>query len=228
MLLGLASADCERLGFGLFSQPVNSASSLVFLIAGGWILWRARTAPARRVELIVYAVAVASNAVGGVLYHGLQWPASKWIHDVSVLSVLVFFVVFDLSRRLDRPTRWTMEVYAAVLAGLGLMLALMPAIADAFFVVFAAVVAGGELLEYRHELPALRTEGLTVRRAARLGVIAVLALAGTAFLIGRTGAPFCAPGSAFQWHAVWHVLAAAAMALYAHGVIEPHPSEVRS
>jgi hypothetical protein len=54
-------------------------------------------------------------------------------------------------------------------------------------------------------------------------VLAVLALASAAFLVGRTDAWFCNPDSTFQWHAVWHVLSAAAMALYAYGAIEPHP-----
>jgi hypothetical protein len=85
---------------------------------------------------------------------------------------------------------------------------------------------GGELLEYRHELPALRREGLTARRAARLGVAVALLLGGTAFWVGRGGAPLCNPESAFQWHALWHFLSALAMALYAYGAIEPHPAAV--
>ncbi len=199
-------------------------SSLAFLVAGIWIALRARRAAARRTELVVYAVAVASNALGGILYHGTRWFAARWVHDLAILAVLGFIAAFEVARRLDRPTAWTMRAYALVLAVSGILLAAVP---DSVYGLFAIVGAGavvGEFLEYRHELPALRREGITARRAARIAVGVVLLLGVTAFWVGRGGAPLCRPASAFQWHAVWHVLAAVAMALYAHGAIEPHPA----
>lgn len=59
-------------------------------------------------------------------------------------------------------------------------------------------------------------------RGSRVAV--ALLLGATAFWVGRGGAPLCNPASSFQWHAVWHVLAALGMALYAYGAIEPHPA----
>lgn len=227
--LGLGHADCERLGDGMFGQPVNTLSSLAFLLAGVWILLRARRAPGRRVELAVYGIAVALNSAGGVLFHGPQWPGSRWIHDTSILSVLLLILVFDIARRVGRPTRWTVTVFLISLVGLGTVFALLPSAAYVLYAVLGVGVGVEELLEYRHELPALRVGGLTARRAARIGALAALAIGATAFFVGRTGAPWCHPGSAFQWHAVWHVLSALVMALYAHGSIEPHPAErVRS
>jgi predicted membrane channel-forming protein YqfA (hemolysin III family) len=222
-LFELAGADCERLGDGAFAQPVNAWSSLAFVLAGLWIIALARRAPARRVELVVFGVAVAANAVGGMSFHGLQGPASRWVHDLSILAVLLFIAVFALARILDRPTRWTMAVYGVSLAIAGVVLAALPHSTDVLSAVLAVVVTVLEIADYRHELPTIRTEGLTAKRLARLSVLAALALAGTAFLVGRTGGPWCRPESAFQWHAVWHTLAALAMALYAYGAIEPHP-----
>ncbi len=209
-------------------EPANAWSSLAFLAAGIWIALRARRAAARRTELVVYAVAVASNALGGVLYHGTAWSKARWVHDLAILAVLGFIAVFDVARRLERPTAWTMRVYALVLAVSGILMAAVP---DSGYGLFAIVGAGavvGELLEYRHELPALRHDGITARRAARVAVSVVLLLGATAFWVGRGGAPLCRPASAFQWHAVWHVLAAVAMALYAHGGIEPHPARAEA
>ena len=222
-LLGLATTDCERLGSGMLAQPGNAFSSAAFLVVGAWIVLRARRL--RRAELAIFGVAVASNAVGGLLFHGLQSPGARWVHDVCILSVLLFIVVFDAARYLSRTTAWTMQVYVVSLAGLGLLLALVPNVTDAMSAVLGVAVGAGELAEYRHELPAIRAEGLTARRLARFGVLAALALGGTAFLLGRTGGWLCSPASAFQWHAVWHVMAALAMGLYAFGAIEPHPSE---
>jgi len=62
--LGLAGADCEGLGSGLFAQPANTVSAVAFLLAGSWIVLRGRRASGHRVELAVFGLAVASNAVG--------------------------------------------------------------------------------------------------------------------------------------------------------------------
>lgn len=225
-LFELAGADCERLGGGALAQPVNAWSSLAFLLAGLWIVSLAARAPARRVELAVFGVAVASNAVGGLLFHGLQGPVSRWTHDLAIMSVLLFIAAFALARTLERPTRWTMAAYAAGLMVAGFVLAVVPTSTDVLSAVLAVAIGVLEIAEYRHELPTIRAEGLTAKRLARLSVLAALALAGSAFLVGRTGGPWCRPESAFQWHAVWHGLAALAMALYAYGAIEPHPEHV--
>ncbi len=221
IVLALAGSDCERSGSGLFAQPVNTWSSLAFLLAGVWIVFRGRHAREHRVELAVFGLAVASNAVGGLLFHGLQTPASRWVHDLCILSVLLFIVTFEGARYLERPTSWTVKVYAASLTGLGVLFALAPGGTDWFFATLGVGVGALELLEHRHALPVIRAEGLTTRRLARLGAAVALTLGATAFFIGRSGGPLCSPDSVVQWHAVWHVLAAAAMALYAYGAISP-------
>jgi len=222
----LAAADCERLGNGVLAQPVNTLSSLAYLLAGAWILWLAGRSPGRRVELAVFGLAVALNAVGGLTFHGVQSWGARWVHDISILAVLGFVVVFGVARRLDRSTRWLLRAFAAGLAVLGAVIAVFPGTVQAFSGLLAVTAGATEVVEYRHEVPALRREGVTARRLARLSVLAVLGLASAAFLVGRTDAWLCNPDSTFQWHAIWHLLSAAAMALYAYGAIEPHPEHV--
>ena len=221
---GLASSDCERLGDGALAQPVNTLSSLVYLLAGLWVLAIAVRSSGRRVELAVFGVAIALNAVGGLAFHGLQSWGARWVHDISILAVLGFVVAFGVARIMGRPTAWLLRAFAAGLAALGAVIAAFPGTVQALSGVLAVAAGATEVVEYRHEVPALRREGVTARRLARLSVLAVLALASAAFLVGRTDAWFCHPDSTFQWHAVWHVLSAAAMALYAYGAIEPHPA----
>ena len=222
-LLAMAATDCERSGSGLFAQPVNTASGFVFLLVGLWIVLHGLRAHGQRVELAVFGSAVASNSVGGLLFHGLQTPGALWVHDLCILSVLVFIVVFDVARFRGYEASWTVPVYLASLIAVGWFLAVVPASTDVLSALLGVAVAAWELAEYRHELPVIRAEGFTSRRLARLGALAALAIGATAFLVGRTGGWLCSPSSAFQWHAVWHVLAAAAMGLYAYGAISPHP-----
>ena len=117
---GLASSDCERVVQAALAQPVNSWSSLAFLLAGAWVLTLASRSRIRRVELVVYGVAVASNAVGGMLIHGWQSEGARWVHDVAILAVLVFIAAFGAARRWDRGTRWTIRLFAISLAALEL------------------------------------------------------------------------------------------------------------
>jgi hypothetical protein len=140
--------------------------------------------------------------------------------------VLGFIAVFGLARRLERPAEWTLRGFALVVVAGGALLAVAPDSAYLLFALAGIGAVGGELLEYRHEIPELRREGLTARRAARLGVAVALLLGASAFWVGRSGAPLCNPESAFQWHAMWHGLSALAMALYAYGAIEPHVADV--
>jgi len=225
-LFGLAGTDCERIGDGALAQPVNTLSSLVYLLVGLWILGLALRSPGRRVELAVFGVAVALNALGGLAFHGVQAWGARWVHDISILAVLGFVVAFGAARLLDRGTAWLLGAFAAGLAALGAVIGAFPGTVQALSAVLAVAAGATEVVEYRHEVPALRREGVTARRLARLSVLAVLALASAAFLVGRTDAWLCDPDSTFQWHAVWHVLSAAAMGLYAYGAIAPHPQQV--
>ena len=227
-LFDLARADCERMGAGALAQPVNTASSLAYLVVGLWILGLATRSPGRRVELAVFGVAVALNAVGGLAFHGVQMWGARWVHDVAILAVLGFVVAYGVARMLGRPTGWTIRAFGTGLAVLGAVVAVWPATVQGISGVLAGTACVTEVLEYRHEVPALRREGFTARRLARLSVLAVLGLAAAAFLVGRTDAWLCNPASTFQWHAIWHALSAAAMGLYAYGAIEPHPSPMAS
>lgn len=222
--VGRVGADCERLVGGALAEPINAISSVAFLLAGLWIVNRARRPLGRRTELVAFGLSVSSNALGGIVFHGLRSPGARWIHDVAIASVLLFVAVFVLARVRTHSARWTVLAFAASLALLGFLLAVVPDSTYPLFAVLGVAVGGWELREYRRGYTQVRIEGLTARLAARFGIAGVAGLAATAFFVGRTGAPLCNPGSTFQWHAVWHVLAALAMTLYAYGAIEPHPA----
>jgi peptidoglycan/LPS O-acetylase OafA/YrhL len=216
-----AVPDCERIGQGLLAQPTNALSSLVFVVAGAWVLAQARHSPRQRRALVLLAVAIAANAVGGLLYHGEVAAATRAVHDAAIVAVLAFVAVFELARLTGRGWSWTWRAFAASVAIFGAVIVLAPALQDAVFAVLGATIAAAVLAEYLHARPTLR--GIDRRRLARVGAIVSFALAATAFFTGRSGAPLCRPESVMQWHAIWHVLAAVAMALYAYSVVEEHP-----
>ncbi|MGH8999619.1 MAG: hypothetical protein ACRDY7_09535, partial [Acidimicrobiia bacterium] len=49
-----------------------------------------------------------------------------------------------------------------------------------------------------------------------------------AYAAGRTGGPLCRPGSIWQWHGVWHIASAAALACAALRLLSvPNPQRER-
>jgi len=175
----------------------------------------------------VYGVAVASNAVGGMLFHGWLSEGARWVHDVAIVSVLVFIAAFGAARRLERGTAWTVRAFGLALAVLGAVLAVVPSASYAVYALVGVAAGLGEVLEIHRELPEIREQGIPAERRALLGALAAFALGVTAFFVGRTGGVLCDPASPMQWHAVWHVAAAAAMALYAVGRIAPSGIRLR-
>jgi hypothetical protein len=65
------------------------------------------------------------------------------------------------------------------------------------------------------------------RRAAYRAALAAAAAGAACWWLGRTASPVCDPDSLLQPHAVWHLLAAAALACWALAALEP-PAQARS
>ena len=143
----VAEGDCERIRPGLIGQPANAASSLAF-IAAAVPIWRGATGRHRAWRGV--AAALAFEGVGSVAYHGPGGKASKFVHDVGLL----------------------------------------------FLVLAYARVA-------REDAASLRPRPA----ALVLGACAV-----ALHTLSRTGGPLCSCNSKLQGHAVFHLLAAAAIA----------------
>lgn len=81
---------CERLGPGLFAEPLNALSNLAFLVAGIAILRAARRAGSREAGILGWMVVAV--AIGSGLFHTF---ATRWamIADVAPIGVaLVYFL----------------------------------------------------------------------------------------------------------------------------------------
>ncbi len=80
--------DCEALGDGLLAQPINSLSSLAFLVAAV-VVWRSNR---------LASVSLIAVGVGSIAFHGQPSTASSWSHDLG-LAALVAVVAAELWRR---------------------------------------------------------------------------------------------------------------------------------
>jgi hypothetical protein len=220
----LGSGDCERLRDGWVAQPVNAASSLALVAAGG-VLWRwmMRRSDVDARPAAAIAVGLALAGLGSADYHGTQSPLAQWGHDWGIAAPIVAAVHLD-ARALHPAVdgRVVAAASAAVLGGVGLLLARRPHSGPAVAAAASLLLAAAELGVWRRGL----------RPGPRAGSGRLLAVAATATLVGttaqtlnRTGGPLCRPDSVWQGHAVSHAASAVALASWAMAVAPP-PTEL--
>lgn len=179
------AGDCEAIRSGWLAQPVNAASCVSFLVAGGWLWRRLRAGGATSPEAALYCGLVAANGVGGIAFHGPGDRASHWLHDTALVGTLAAMAA----------SRAPVGAAATALAGVGL--AVRPSATNVASVVGTALATGAEARRGR-------------RPRARTGLLLLAAAAVNA--VSRTGGPCCRPRSRLQGHAAWHLLTAAALA----------------
>jgi hypothetical protein len=187
-----AAADCEAIGPGWLGQPVNSLTTLAFIVAGVLVLV---ARPDRR----WVGTALAATGAGSLLFHGPMPPWSEWAHDVTLAWLLLVIA--------GTGTRWERQTHLPGLAGLALLFAVAPVSADPLAVVLS-VVAVLSILR-RDRSPA------TVWPMTLIGAAAIFGR------LGASGGPLCDPDSLLQLHGIWHLAAAAGVAWWALATTRP-------
>ena len=188
-----AVADCERILDSMWGQPVNSVTTFAFVLAGVVIAIR----PGRR----WLAAAAAATGVGSFLFHGPMVPGSQWAHDVTLAWLLV--VAGATGTRYQRWATWPALVVVAVL--------------------LAAATGAGDPAAGLAAAGAIATILWRDRSRRTIGALALLGLVAVIGRLGSTGGPLCRPDSILQAHGLWHLGAAAAVAIWATG-----PDPIRS
>jgi hypothetical protein len=181
-----AAADCEAIRTGLLGQPVNSLTTLAFVVAGLVVI---RLRPERR----WIGIGLIATGIGSFLFHGPMPPGSQWAHDLSLVWLIA--LVAGSALGWDRWSR------VPALAGMGLVLALFPTSADSI-AVGITIICSYALLK-------------ADRSIATLGPLGLLAIAAILGRLGATGWPLCAPDSLLQTHGLWHLGAAVAATWWA-------------
>lgn len=226
---------CERFGDGelfgsaVVGQPANAVTSLAFVLAGLLVLAGRRGAAGTRWP---YALLVIAVGLGSVVQHGPHPPWQAYAHDLPLASLLGF-VAADAAADLGwhRFRRWwaipdgTAPTVArsmvpvpvvpvpVVAAAMVPVVAVGPVASSAVQGLLAAAAIGLNLVRARVR------PGLRRRLYVALGLLATGSLAGT--LGERTS--LCQPDSLWQGHAVWHLLAAAALWWLAPAIGARHP-----
>ena len=107
-LLALGASDCEALRDGWLAQPVNTLSSLAYVVAGAYVL--------RRGGPRLPALALAAVGVGSVLYHGPMTPGASVAHDGSIVALAATVPLAWRRRSLRWPSGAAVVVGGAAVA----------------------------------------------------------------------------------------------------------------
>jgi len=217
---GVGAGDCEAIRDGLLHQPANAVSSLAFLVAAAWIAWRAYKVRSERAELTVLAACVAANGLGSFGFHGPFGASFRWFHDLAALSIPLFVALHDAGLVRGTPIRRRLSGMAAALVVIGVLLAGWPHLLVPLGFAGAVAAAAGELAAFRAGFRPRPGHATGVQLAAWALVLGALALAGLAFLLGRSTSPWCRPESLLQAHAAWHLLVALGSVAYAWAAFE--------
>ncbi|PZR52353.1 hypothetical protein DNL40_11795 [Xylanimonas oleitrophica] len=206
------TTGCEPAGDWPWTEPASTVTSLAFVLAGAWVLLRAARADddgrAPRVALGVLTVLIGA---GSVVQHG---PAPAWnplVHDPPLLGALALVAADGVADLTGRPLR-TWWWLAPTLADVGLAAVSVPASAAAQAV--TAVVAVVVTL--------LRVRARPEVRRRSLMALTLLAVGAAVGRLSEPGMPWCAAGGWWgtpaSGHALWHLLAAVALAVLAPAV----------
>ncbi|MEO3431160.1 ceramidase domain-containing protein [Pelagibius sp. CAU 1746] len=184
---------CERLGPGLWGEPLNAVTNLAFILAGILLVAALRRdAAARRDPAVLGLVAlVFLVGIGSGLFHTLAtvWAA---LADVIPVALFILLYMYLALTRFAALARW------GALTGVAVVLVLVTAMPLAFGfsvatygVALAAMLGVGGFLHFGRRHPAGR------RILAAAGVFALSLAFRTADL------PLCAAlpvGTHFLWH----------------------------
>jgi hypothetical protein len=112
----VACSDCERVRPGLVAQPVNTISSLAYVVAGAVIARRARrdSGPFER-RRVALAIAAVLAGVGSVAYHGPGGPWGKRLHDGALVALGLAQAARNAGDRRPRPEAAALTVAASAL-----------------------------------------------------------------------------------------------------------------
>jgi len=204
-LTATIDAYCERLGPGLWAEPVNAVTNLAFVLVAAWLWPRVAGLPLARVLCVV----LAAIGVGSGLFHTLAtgWAA---LADVVPIAVFVLIYVFAVNRDVWGWPLWGAALgvvaflpYAAVT---GWVFAQLP------FFGISAVYWPVPLLILAYAF-ALRGRAPATARGLAIGA-GILCLSLTARSLDDTLCPALPLGTHFMWHLLNAVMLGWMIAVY--------------
>jgi hypothetical protein len=203
---------CERLGPGLFAEPLNAVTNAAFIVAA-WLIWlRARESGKLTPAVWTLLALIVAFGVGSALFHT---SASQTTRVLDVLPIALFFIAY-------------LWVYLRRVIGIGFAatLGLVPAFAVVAFLARQFLTLLNGSLTYAPALLVTIGLGVIHQRLAKRSsgeVLAAAAVFGIAIVFRSLDNLVCADFP-IGTHFVWHLLTATALYLATRALLANLPS----
>lgn len=198
---------CEELNASGLVQPVNSFSSLAFVLLGivGVVIWlrmKKRKSTLESPLILAFSITMTFIGASSFFYHGSLSFIGQFLDIFSMYLFGTLLILSALLRRGSMTMRRAIVVFVVVNVALGFLQYFYP---EARRVLFALVLLPGIILEF---LPATAGGKFTISRMKYLLIgFGSLIIAYAIWLLDQNNI-VCWPSSVVQGHAIWHILTA--------------------
>ncbi|MEO1233802.1 MAG: ceramidase domain-containing protein [Myxococcota bacterium] len=206
---------CEEAASGLIAQPINTWSSLAFVVVGLFIALRAdrkRNAGASSyrglgggLPMVVYAVVVSLLGPGSMFKHASLTHEGGLLDIASMYLFGTFIWSHALARTLKEGAQGMVRIFVGLSASVFAIQVLIDPPMTPFFGVLIVGFIFTEVWAWTQ-----RERGWTMDVRHLGAAFAIFAAALAIWVPSMTGGVWCMPDSLFQGHAAWHVLCALA------------------
>jgi hypothetical protein len=198
---------CERVGPGLWAEPLNALTNVAYL-AAAWAVWRRPGQSSRGLRRVLSALLVAI-AAGSALFHTTATPVARLFDEAPILLFQLTFL-WAYGRRV-------MSLTSPVAGGVivGFLIATVAARQFGHLLNGSLAYAPALCLAFGLGVYHRRTE--TRERSMLLAGACCLAVGVVLRTIDNTVCPAFPVGT----HFLWHVLTAGALYLFSCGLVVP-------
>jgi hypothetical protein len=200
---------CEELSTSGLVQPINSFSSLAFVILGiaGLFIWlrmKSRNMTLESPLIGAFCAVMIFIGLSSFFYHGTLSFVGQFFDIFSMYIFGTLLIMGALVRRGVLSVRRAIGIFIIVNLILGIVQYFYP---EARRVLFAAILLPGIILEF---LPATVGHKFMLRKMKYLIIgLVSLVVAYVVWILDQNNI-ICWPSSPVQGHAIWHVLTAVA------------------
>ncbi len=198
---------CEELSTSGLAQPINSFSSLAFVLLGAvgviiWLRMKNRKTILESCLILVFSITMTFIGVSSFFYHGSLSFIGQFLDIFSMYIFGTLLILGALLRRRSVTMRKAIVIFIVANIVLGLLQYFYP---EARRILFALILLPGIVLEF---LPATAGGKFTISRMKYLLIgLGSLVIAYAVWLLDQNNI-VCWPDSLIQGHAIWHILTA--------------------
>src|SRR5918999_5968339 len=122
----LMDAYCERVGMGLFAEPLNAVSNISFLLAAwaAWMLAQRTGTPSAGVRVLI--ALAASVGIGSILWHTYPTSLTLILDIVPILIFIIWYIWLYTRNVIGMRLLFAVACVAAFLLGTFLSFRILP------------------------------------------------------------------------------------------------------